>query len=279
VARDGFALISIRDGSAEWRGLEAMLSTSSSDSLGKGRDVVQKGVHTGIKLACAWRLQHPALYATFCAGREQVRRDMQLLRAKGKLPDGTPPGLPVETAAAARKLPCALDDEVHEVMLLHGTKADCLHDILSNGPNERYSQGLFGKGTYFAESVGKTDQYVAEDATHRKDSPLHQRLYSHAHHPGHVFYNLACRVTLGHAVRTQSGALTGSTCRSMDDFSVACFPPANTRELAQVGGVEPPVHYHALIAETGKTIARYREFVCFHGKFVYPEYVLAYQRV
>jgi hypothetical protein len=45
-----------------------------------------------------------------------------------------------------------------------------------------------------------------------------------------------------------------------------------------VAGVTPPVHHHALLAETGGRVDRYREFVVFRDEYVYPEYVLAYRR-
>jgi hypothetical protein len=40
----------------------------------------------------------------------------------------------------------------------------------------------------------------------------------------------------------------------------------NTRELATVTGVTPPVHFHALVAECGQRIARFREFVVFRKR-------------
>ena len=36
--------------------------------------------------------------------------------------------------------------------------------------------------------------------------------------------------------------------------------------------------HHSLIAELGSSIGRFREFVLFHGEYVYPEYLIAYQR-
>ena len=37
--------------------------------------------------------------------------------------------------------------DVNETRLLHGTKPAALLSILSGGPNERYSGGIFGSGT------------------------------------------------------------------------------------------------------------------------------------
>ena len=53
----------------------------------------------------------------------------------------------------------------------------------------------------------------------------------------------------------------------------------NTRELANVEKVSPPVHYHALLGETGPGHVRHREVVIFHGEYVYPEYLLGVQRI
>ena len=54
--------------------------------------------------------------------------------------------------------------------------------------------------------------------------------------------------------------------------------PVSFRELAAVPGVSPPVHHHSLLAEMGGAIGRYREFIVFHSEYIYPEYLLAYQR-
>lgn len=80
---------------------------------------------------------------------------------------------------------------------------------------------------------------------------------------------------LGHPARTKEGA---PHARRLDGGAVFASA-ANTRELATVEGVAPPMHYHSLIIETGGRIARFREFVLFHSEYVYPEYLLAYQRL
>ena len=61
------------------------------------------------------------------------------------------------------------------------------------------------------------------------------------------------------------------------DGSGSVFTSGN-RELVQVPGTTPPVHFHSLLAETGVKIQRHREFIVFHGEYLYPEYVIAYQR-
>ena len=53
---------------------------------------------------------------------------------------------------------------------------------------------------------------------------------------------------------------------------------SGNRELVAVPRVTPAVHFHSLLAELGGKIHRYREFIVFHGEYLYPEYVIAYQR-
>ena len=133
----------------------------------------------------------------------------------------------------------------------------------------------FGDGIYLAEDVGKTDQYVVADSTYDSKSDLHKRLYG-VHttpHPGDVFYLLVCRAALGFPIRTQE---MGEYCTSMDD-GTRVFP-VGFRELSPVLGVQPPIFHHSLIAELGKDIVRYREFVVFHSEYVKPDYLVAYQR-
>ena len=168
-----------------------------------------------------------------------------------------------------------------------GTHA-CAHahaQLLSRGFNERYSGtnagAAYGEGIYLAEDAGKNDRYTEVDVDYKALDPsrptdlaeLHERLYmnnrkSRMFHPGEVYYLLVCRVALGHHVRTQGWN------RDMDRGG-SVFPPSTIRELAQVPHVTPPVHYHSLLVH----VAPYREVVVFHSDRIYPEYVLAYQRV
>ena len=113
-----------------------------------------------------------------------------------------------------------------------------------------------------AEDVGKNDQYCGLDSHYDSSKDIHKRLYdaSHTKHPGRVFYIVVCRVALGHHIRNDTGAVfaLGGRCR---------------RELCQVPGTMPPVNHHSLLAThiAAHTKLRYREFVAFHSKYIYPE--------
>ena len=120
---------------------------------------------------------------------------------------------------------------------------------------------------------GKNDQYVTRDPRHGAHPELHRQLYESARHPNEsVYYLLLCRVTAGMVARTRDGVT------KLDGGGGSVFCAAGNRELAQVAGATPPVHHHAMLAETGGRVERYREIVVFHDEYVYPEYVLAYRR-
>ena len=61
------------------------------------------------------------------------------------------PGLPPQTAAAARGLPASLDSRANESILLHGTSDGVLLNIIRGGMNERFAGSsagtAFGEGT------------------------------------------------------------------------------------------------------------------------------------
>jgi hypothetical protein len=259
------------------RSLKALLQTEHPEWLGKGKDVSKKyGPYDSLKLACAWKVDHPSNLEKYTAGVKRVQKEMELLRKKGKDVDKVP-GLPVRTARAAAE-GFAMKAGANEAILLHGTSPDRLLALLSTGLNERYSGTgagtAFGDGVYLAEDVGKTDQYVGADSAFDPSSELHKRLYGRTvRHPGDVFYVLVVRAALGFPVRTQK---TGPKATSMDNLTPIF--PIGFRELSAVPGVTPPIVHHSLIAELGAAIVRYREFVLFHSEYVHIDYLIAYHR-
>ena len=216
-----------------------------------------------------------------------MQKELQLLGKRGKNVSYVP-GLPVKTD---RVRGFTLSQACNEVILLHGTNPDRLFDLLSTGLNERFSGTgagtAFGDGVYLAEDAGKTDQYVSPDSAYNPSSELHKRLYSETMpHPDDVFYVLVARAALGFPVRTQRTLDNSKKAKTHDlraarvtsmDNNAPVFP-VNCRELSAVPDVMPKIFHHSLIAELGKDIARYREFVLFHGEYVHIDYVIAYHR-
>lgn len=268
----GWRCARLRPGDAAFRGLAACLRTDPGE-LGVGRDVVEGGRYTRLELKCAWRIENPRLWRRYATERSGVREE--ILERRIKLPD---PSIRKDLKRALADLPDPLHADVNEVRLLHGTRPDTVLILLSNGPNERFSGGLFGCGTYLAEDAGKNDQYVTCDRStgQRGLKELHCRLYTKDNvHPGNVYYLFLCRTVLGRFVPTKSGA-DGAT--PTDGSGSKVFANSQRRELGYISDLSPPVHYHALLAELGGQIARFREFVQFRDARIYPEYLLAYQR-
>ena len=275
IEEDGFALRPVSDARL-LLSLQALLQTDHREWLGKGRDVSNDyGPYDSLKLACAWKVDHPRNLDKYTGGVKRVQQELELLERRGKNVSYVP-GLPVKTARARG---FTLSQACNEVILLHGTNPDRLLNLLSTGLNERFSGtnagSAFGEGVYCAEDAGKTDQYVSADSTHDPSSELHKRLYDKTvHHPDDVFYVLVLRVALGFPVRTQQ---MGQRATSMDDGK-PIFPINTYRELSAVPDVTPSIFHHSLIAELGREIKHYREFVLFHSEYVHIDYVLAYHR-
>ena len=277
LQEDGFALRALLPGTdkSTLKSLEALLKIDRPKWLGKGNDVSKTyGPYDKLKLACAWEVNHPLLRSKYTAGSLTVQQELRQLQNRGK-DVTTVPGLPVKTA---RVRGFELSEDCNEVILLHGVNREKLFNLLSTGLNERFAGigagAAFGAGVYLAEDAGKTDQYVSADSAYDPSSELHKRLYDETMpHPEDVFYVLVVRAALGFPVRTQH---TGEGATSMDN-EAPIFPVAY-RELSAVPGVNPPIFHHSLIAELGKDIVRYREFVFFHSDYVHIDYVIAYHR-
>jgi len=288
---DGFAAIALDPGRdrSTWAALERLLQTDPVKLKQSGAD--RSGTtHDRLKLACAWRLENPALWEKYMSGVQGVMNDMERIR-QGRVASAKR----IRQCRVASKgaLPGDLRVDVNEAFLMHGTNAGVLFNILSQGMNERFAGtaagAAYGEGSYLAEDAGKNDQYTKVDPQYDGSSELHKRLYAHGarHHPAKVFYILVCRVALGHQVRTQQ--MITKKMRENREKGLSPASPTSTdtgrpvfpivyRELDTVAGVSPPVLHHSLLADVMDVGARYREFIVFHSEYIYPEYLLAYQR-
>jgi hypothetical protein len=83
---------------------------------------------------------------------------------------------------------------------------------------------------------------------------------------------------MGYFVRTTATVpFSTSKLQDLDNPGEQIFP-VTTRELGPIAGTTPKILHHGLVVEKSGNF-RYREFVTFHGDYVYPEYLLAYRRV
>jgi hypothetical protein len=254
----------------EWAALAKVTALKPEGALG-GRDQRLGGTYSGFKLQCAWRIENHDLFAKYAVEKQHLQSSIATLRQQRVAPVNL--RLRDGFWKATRQLPGAdsLDRTVNEVYLAHGTKPDTLLSVITGGLNERFSGGLFGQGTYFAEDIAKNDQYVTQDTKLGDHKELHELLYDRVRHPGKIFYVFLCRVAFGHFCRTKDA-------NTNMDTGAGLWSSAQ-RELAAIPGTAPSELHHGLLSEVGGTIQRYREFITFHGDRIYPEYLLAYHRV
>lgn len=245
--------------------LSRCLDTNGS-WLGSGRDVREAGRYSKLRLVRAWRVENRRLWRRYHNEREGIKQEIQ---QRGlRLPN---PHIRKELTDAVKDLPDPLQKDVNEARLLHGTSPEAALSLLSNGLNERFtSVAMFGFGSYFAEDAGKNDQYCTCDKSAGQAKDLHKHLYggNRGDHPQKVFYIFLCRVVLGVFNKTDKPYKEAP----------GVYATKDAKELAIIQNTSPPVHHHALLAELGPTIQRYREFIQFHDARIYPEYLLAYQR-
>ncbi|CAE8686972.1 unnamed protein product [Polarella glacialis] len=246
-------------------GIQACLTTRA-DWLGVGKDVEDKSsTYSGLQVCAAWSVSHKIELGRYELAKQELQQHLE------DNPGGFP-SLELGTGSWASRLGMTLDPALNEVLLVHGTEPGALAAVLSGGLNERYSSGLFGAGSYMADDAGKADQYCTMDGVKQKNK-LHDCLYpGDVEHPGNVRYMLFCRVLLGHFTETLDGA-----SRKHDGLDLFAGP--EKRELVNIPGVDPPAAYHALVAQTGKAVKRYREIVVFHADRIVIDHLIAYQRV
>lgn len=237
-----------------------------------GKDHKSHVNYNALKFFRAWRIENYNLWRRYETEKEMIRSQLQKLRT-GSVPTIN---LKADFQEASKKLNSELDLDVNEVYLAHGTAPQNIMKILQNGLNEHFSGGLFGQGSYLAEDFAKCDQYCIPDVAYADDGELkalHSEIFDmQSEHGGNLIYIILCRALLGYFVCTKDAQNKIS--------GTGTIWSKQNRELALIEDqTDKGIHYHALVAETGAVIKRFREFVLYHGARVYPEYLIAVQRV
>jgi hypothetical protein len=185
------------------------------------------------------RVENGGLWQLFQTKKEVLKHEHAEWRRCGH----TPPSLGCKT-----KQPCLpsveLSAELNELFLFHGTSHATAMTIAQHGFDERVAalKGLYGAGSYFADSSCKANQYAAKHATAQGQHVL-----------------LLCRVLMGWAFATSSQH--GDERR----------PPTNP--------AVPNRPFDSIFAESGVARAgkqEHHEFVVFDRNQIYPEYVIYY---
>eukprot|EP01062_Namystynia_karyoxenos_P010879 TRINITY_DN13882_c0_g1_i5.p1 TRINITY_DN13882_c0_g1~~TRINITY_DN13882_c0_g1_i5.p1 ORF type:complete len:487 (+),score=47.39 TRINITY_DN13882_c0_g1_i5:134-1594(+) len=265
-------LAAVSESSDVFRALSDALTTRP-DWLGRGRDSSRTSRYTKLALTHAFRVESPNLWRRFAAERDRVR---------GALERGDLPTTRLDVAAAVshslgpqgRTLPEPLhhDGGLNELRLFHGTRPEAIRPIVREGFNERLcARALFGEAVYLAEDAGKADQYCVEEPPGAHPE-IEREFYSGSspRGPHRLCYVFVCRAVCGFPAMTQDGRVR------IDGGPL--FATDTRRELVHVDPHSRGERYTSLVAELGRNIVRYREFVVFRGQLVYPEYLLAYRR-
>ena len=99
---DGFALEALVDtnDAQTLRALQELLQTDPAQ-LGKGKDVQKAyGPYDSLRVACAWKINHPIRHDMYDSGLKRVQKDMNALGSK-LVNVVNVPGLPAKTATAS----------------------------------------------------------------------------------------------------------------------------------------------------------------------------------
>lgn len=126
--------------------------------VGIGRDAANLHGYTSLKVNKVERIENPNLWRNYCS----FRTDFCLKGSDSSVPSVSPPLQTGSLFTEDTPLDHSLIPEVNEVYLFHGIKPDTLKAITQQGLDCRCSSSnpLFGRGSYFAESSTKADQYA-----------------------------------------------------------------------------------------------------------------------
>jgi hypothetical protein len=140
-----------------------------------------------------------------------------------------------------------IDAELNEFWLWHGTDHNAADILVESGFDERQANlhGLYGAGSYFADAMCKSNQYVK----HCNDDGEYTMLY--------------CRVLMGTPFKTKTS------------HSHERRPPLNPSDSRQ-GATFDSIFAQNGVAQGGTQ--KHNEFVVFRDYQVYPEFLVRYTR-
>lgn len=267
-------------GPAYLQAFQSIFNRINGDELGHGRDVRSpewaQRKHKSLRFHAAWRIDNSALRDRYLMANQIVALQMQGLDAYQP-----PPANLVQVQQAIRNSGVfsePVNETINEVFLLHGTSFKALSNIIGRGLDCAYTDpnSLFGRGMYFADTPVKTDQYATVHALGDALSPaegvlFHKLFGSGIVHPGHLHYVLLCRVILGRYDLTDDGQRSIYSGRSI------WANGGQRTELSMIPNTQHP--HHSLIVQTGGKLKRFPEYISYHNEYVYPAFLLAYQRM
>lgn len=172
-----------------------------------------------------------------------------------------------------------LRPDLNEKMLFHGTLAKNVDAIVSGAgfDPDKAGSGSFGRGWYFAEEPGKSDNYADSYGTIPSNVDFAMKLGTKFNK--NVVYMMVVRVATGCAAHvTRKSYDMGKTRYGKNLWFGASGPYSTPPQLEN--------RYSSLIYDAdekanaaGKNTSReYREFVVYERERAIPAYVIAYRR-
>eukprot|EP00930_Biecheleria_cincta_P100385 TRINITY_DN92029_c0_g1_i1.p1 TRINITY_DN92029_c0_g1~~TRINITY_DN92029_c0_g1_i1.p1 ORF type:complete len:262 (+),score=41.97 TRINITY_DN92029_c0_g1_i1:838-1623(+) len=203
-------------------------------------------VPRNFQMVAAWRNENSKLWRKYCVRKAEVQRERDLQDESPATAEELPTYCifdDVLTSSTWKSLGHeTLDTNLNEWYLFHGTSMSAAQNICSNDFKMRLAGTatgtLYGRGSYFAESITKADEYSKQEA---EDG---------------FCCVLLCRV-LGGRVR-----YCDERAPDADALTRDCMEGA----------------YDCIVGDRVKVSGTYREFVIFDTENVYPEFVLGYKR-
>eukprot|EP00928_Gymnodinium_smaydae_P020239 TRINITY_DN17824_c0_g1_i1.p1 TRINITY_DN17824_c0_g1~~TRINITY_DN17824_c0_g1_i1.p1 ORF type:complete len:597 (-),score=72.22 TRINITY_DN17824_c0_g1_i1:314-2104(-) len=211
------------------------------------------------------RVMNDQVWREYANHREQLRS--KLAGSNPAVPDGshTMNYLAKRRAKASASLP-ALDSQVNENWLFHGTTKEAANGIAENdfrldmtGSN---AGTLYGKGIYLAENVTKSDEY-GEGPKGPAGEQMEAGYEAPRPPPGpppalvRESYILVCRSAMGRVYYTDEQR-----------------PDADALQRKCLNG-----EYDSVLGDRLKRNGTFRELIVYHDDLVYPEYIVRYERV
>lgn len=252
-----------------WRAINKLFSNVNPNVLGHGRDQTEKGDYNTLTPVGVFDIHY---------GTVNPRRDLYLAeRDVMSLEDGCNEyGKPFECVRTDKPLAGiaknahfpALNNQINEKLLLHGTKVSSIPLILGGGFERRYGVAeAYGPANYQAEDPGKPDQYVVSDGYEDFNNRLGLDVSQYG--SPKTYYMLVSRTLLGCANHVKSGGgkkdINGKN--TYDDKQLFRLP------------------YDSVIVEHGSTLrggyntgSHYREFLVQDNDRILPVMLVAYVR-
>mmetsp|Transcript_34718 Transcript_34718/g.77922 ORF Transcript_34718/g.77922 Transcript_34718/m.77922 type:complete len:271 (+) Transcript_34718:375-1187(+) len=210
-----------------------MATCSETHTSDRGQDPVP----TGFQVAAVHRIENHNLWKRYCKVHHLL--DGKTCTALSRTAGGC--AQTMMKSAMAPDFHKALNEDLNEVYLFHGTSADSATKIGNSGFDLvcASEESLYGPGVYLAEMSSKSDEYAVDSSDELRCI-------------------LLCRVLLGETLTLTRG---GPGVNAVVTEAVA-------------SGL-----YDSVLGDRQACTGTYREFVAYNADQVYPEYMILYRRV